>query len=380
MVLNRRVLALAGCLWLAACAPPPSAPLPPPAVLVRSVGAGGPVEALQVFTGEVRARVETDLSFRIGGKLVERRVDAGARVARGAELARLDPQDARLAAGAAEAAAAAAAAELALAQSEFERARELHGRQFISASALDTRRTAVRAAEMRHRQMQAQAAAAGNQAAYTVLHADADGVITAALAEAGQVVAAGQPVLRLARPDEREILIHVPENLALAFAPGTPARVSPWAQSGRQYPAVVREVSPAADAATRTYALRVAVPAADDGLPLGATASVAFVRANATGLLLPLSAVARDGNGAAIWVVADDNRVHRVAVEVAEWREDGALLRSGLPQPARVVLAGVHRLVEGAEVRPVEDGAPVQLDAHRDLPAAAPDSPQDARL
>lgn len=367
MVLNRGLRALAACALLSACAPPPPAPMAPPAVLVRSIGAGGPVQALQVFTGEVRARVETELAFRIGGKLVERRVDAGARVVRGAELARLDAQDARLAAGAAQAAAAAAGAELALAQSEFERARELHGRRFISASALDARRTALRAAEMRHRQLQAQAAAAGNQASYTVLHADADGVVTASLAEPGEVVAAGQPVLRLARPDEREVLIHVPENLALAFAPGTPARVSPWAQPEREYAARVREVSPAADAATRTYALRVAVAGADDALPLGATASVAFARAETAGLLLPLAAVTRDQDGAAIWVVGEDDRVHRRAVDVAQWREDGALLRSGLAQPARVVLAGVHRLVEGARVRPVEDGAPVQLDAHRNV-------------
>lgn len=372
----RRCLLPVACVLAAACSPPPAAPTPPPTVLVRSIGAAGAVDAVQLYTGEVRARVETDLAFRIGGKLVERRVDAGAVVARGAELARLDPLDARLAASAAAAGVAAAEAELTLARSEFERARELQGRQFISASALDARRTALSAAEMRLRQMRAQAATAGNQERYTVLRADANGVITASLAEAGQVVAAGQPVLRLARPDEREVLIHVPENRARAFPPGTPAQVRPWAEPAREYPGQVREVAPAADAVTRTYALRVAVPTADDALALGATASVAFARAELAGVLLPLAAVTQSEGVASVWVVGADDRVQRLPVEVAEWREDGALLRAGLPAEARVVLSGVLRLVEGEQVRPVEEGAPVRLDAQRSTAALAGEAAQ----
>lgn len=367
----RRSLLPVACVLASACSPPPAVPASPPTVLVRSMAAAGAVDAVQVYTGEVRARVETDLAFRIGGKLIERRVDAGTVVARGAELARLDPLDARLAASAAAAGVAAAEAELTLARSEFERARELQGRQFISASALDARRTALSAAEMRLRQMRAQASTAGNQERYTVLSADADGVVTASLAEAGQVVAAGQPVLRLARPDEREVLIHVAENRARAFPPGTPAQVRPWAEPAREYAGRVREVSPAADAATRTYALRVAVPAADDALALGATASVAFARTDLAGVLLPLAAVSESDGQASVWVVDANQRARRLAVEVAEWREDGALLRAGLPADARVVLSGGLRLVEGAEVRPVEEGAPVRLDAQRR--AAQPD-------
>ncbi|MFB1030691.1 MAG: efflux RND transporter periplasmic adaptor subunit, partial [Thauera sp.] len=202
---------LAGLSVLAACsAPAPHTP-PPPAVLVRSVDAASAPPAAQVYAGEVRARIESDLGFRIGGKLVERLVDVGAEVAAGAPLALLDAQDVRLALASAQAAAAAAESDLALARSEFARARELQARNFISSSSLDARRTALQAAEARLRQARAQAEVAANQAGYARLEAPAAGVVTAVLAEPGQVVGAGQAVLRLARPDEREVLIHVPE-------------------------------------------------------------------------------------------------------------------------------------------------------------------------
>ncbi|MDA0235698.1 MAG: efflux RND transporter periplasmic adaptor subunit [Proteobacteria bacterium] len=196
---------LAGLFVLAACsAPAPHTP-PPPAVLVRSFAAANAPPSVQVYAGEVRARVESDLGFRIGGKLVERLVDVGAEVAAGTPLALLDAQDVRLALASAQAAAAAAESDLALARTEFARARELQARNFVSSSLLDARRTALQAAEARLRQARAQAEVAANQAGYARLEAPAAGVVTAVLAEPGQVVGAGQTVLRLARPDEREV-------------------------------------------------------------------------------------------------------------------------------------------------------------------------------
>src|SRR5690606_3279302 len=128
-----------------------------------------------------------------------------------------------------------------------------------------------------------------------------------------------------------------------------------WAAPEREYAASVREVAPAADAATRTYALRVAVPGADAGLPLGATASVMFAvpDADGDGVQLPLAAVTRapgKPDGGTVWVVGEDDRVHPLAVDVLAWREDGALLRADLPAGARLVVAGVHTLVEGETV------------------------------
>ena len=257
---------LAGLFLLAACsAPAPQTP-PPPAVLVRSVDAASAPPAVQVYAGEVRARIESDLGFRIGGKLVERLVDVGADVAAGAPLALLDAQDVRLAQASAQAAAAAAESDLALARSEFVRARDLQARNFVSSSVLDARRSALQAAEARLRQARAQAEVAANQAGYARLEAPAAGVVTAVLAEPGQVVGAGQAVLRLARPDEREVLIHVPEGRATGLVPGSAAQVRPWAAPEREYAGRVREVAPAADAATRTHAVRVAVPGADAAL------------------------------------------------------------------------------------------------------------------
>ena len=361
------LIALAGASLLASCSPPPTGAAPPRAVLVRTVDGAAAPPAVQLYSGEVRARIETDLGFRVGGKLVERRVDVGAEVAAGALLALLDPADARLAASAAQAALAAAEADLALARTEYDRAQALAARQFVSSSVLDARRTALQAAEARLRQARAQAETAANQAAYTRLEAPAAGVVTAVLAEPGQVVGAGQPVFRLARPDEREVLIHVPEGRAAELRPGTPARVRTWAAPAREYTASVREVAPAADPATRTYALRVAVAQADAGLALGATASVAFAAAGG-GVLLPLAAVTRapdKPDGGTVWVVGEDETVRPLAVEVLAWREDGALLRGELPARARLVVAGVHTLVEGETVRAVEEGAPVRLDVAR---------------
>lgn len=370
MHLRTLVTVLAGACLLASCsAPAPESP-PPRAVLVRTLDAAAAAPAVHLYTGEVRARIEADVGFRVGGKLLERKVDVGDEVAAGALLALLDPADARLAADAAQAARAAAEADLALARTEFERAQELAARKFVSTSVLDARRTALQAAEARLRQARAQADAAANQAAYTRLEAPAAGVVTAVFAEPGQVVGVGQPVFRIARPDEREVLIHVPEGRAAQFQPGMAARVRTWAAPEREYAASVREVAPAADAVTRTYALRVAVAQADAGLPLGATASVLFAATDAAhgSVLLPLAAVTRvpgAPDGGTVWVVGEDERVRPVGVDILAWREDGALLRAGLPARSRLVVAGVHTLVEGETVRAVEEGAPVLLDVKR---------------
>lgn len=363
--MKNAVAPLAFVALVAACSGPPPAEPPPRAVLVRTVADGAVAPSLQLYTGEVRARHETDLAFRIGGKLVERRVDVGARVARGELLARLDPQDVQLAANAAAARVAAAQADLSLARAELVRSESLQARNFISASALDSRRTAVQAAEARLRQARAEAASAGNQTGYAALVADHEGIVTATPAEAGEVVAAGQAVLRVARPDEREILIHVPESRIRELAEGTVATVRPWAEPGRTYPARVREIAPAADATTRSYAVRVAVGADDEALPLGATASVAFAVAADAQAILPLPAVTRIDGRATVWIVDEDSRTQPLEVETGAFREDGVVVRAGLPAGARVVVAGVHRLVAGETVRVVDEAAPVALDVKR---------------
>lgn len=349
---------------LAACSKEPEPAMPPRAVLVKSVDQAT-VGAAARLSGEVRARHEADLAFQVGGKLVERRVDVGAPVKKGQILGRIDPQDVNQAAAAARAAVTAAESDLALARAELERTRELRARNFVSASVLDERTTSFRAAEARLAQARAQAGVAANQAAYARLVADADGVVTAVLAEPGQVVGAGQAVLRVARQGEREILVFLPESRRREVAVGAAAQIRPWAEAGRSYAGKVREVAPAADPATRTYAVRVSVPAADEALPLGATAVVLLSGEEAVQVLLPLPAVSRRGDAASVWVVDGDGTVQPRQVEVAAYREDGVVVKGGLAATDRVVVAGGHTLVPGQKVRPVDATAPVALDVKR---------------
>ncbi|WP_341743744.1 efflux RND transporter periplasmic adaptor subunit [Azonexus hydrophilus] len=350
-------------LLVSACSPPPAAPPVPRAVLVRTLGAADAAQA-QVYSGEVRARHESELSFRVGGKVLERKVDAGAQVQAGQLLARLDPQDARLSSSAAAAQVAAAEAEAGLARAEFKRSEALLQRNFISASALDLRRSALDAAEARLRQAQAQAASTANQQAYTELLADSAGVITDVSVDAGQVVAAGQRVLRLARPGEREVLVHVPESRLAGLVVDAPATVRLWMAPERSLSGRVREVSPSADRATRTYAVRVAIADADD-LPLGATATVALADGGPAQLALPLAAVTQREGKATVWLVDAQQKVVPQTVEIAALREDAAILKTALPAGSRVVVAGVHRLIEGESVRPLEAGSAPALDVRR---------------
>ncbi|MDQ8022604.1 MAG: efflux RND transporter periplasmic adaptor subunit [Moraxellaceae bacterium] len=368
--MKHAVLVLLPSLLLAACnKPEPPPPAPRPVVVVNAGDEAG--HGLRLYSGEVRARHEVDIGFRVGGKIVERKVSAGEAVKRGQLLARLDAQDLRLSDNAARAAVAAAEADVTLARAEFQRAETLVSQRFVSASALDSRRNQLQAAEARLRQVQAQAGVQGNQVSYSALLADRDGVIVAAPAEAGQVVAAGQVVVRLADPREREILIWVPETRIAQVKVGQPAFVRPWNAQERTLPGSVREVAAAADTTTRTYAVRIAVPGADDSLPLGATAGVGFPVEEKVAIALPLPAVQRAAGGAGstgpthVWVVGADDIAQPRKVEVAAWRDELAVIASGVQPGERVVVVGAHALTAGEKVRPVAQSAPVALDVKR---------------
>jgi multidrug efflux system membrane fusion protein len=330
------------CLLLAACgeAPPPA--LPPPIVLTLVAGATDGQSA-HTYSGEVHARYEMPLAFRIGGKLLERKVDAGARVRAGELLARLDPADVALQSAQAD-------AQRALAEADVRRYRDLYAKKFVSAAALDAKETAYRAAA-------AQAGIARNQAAYADLRADSAGVVAAVLAEPGQVVAAGQPVFRLARDGEREAAIDLPETVVDGLAPGAEAEVMLWAD-GKRYHGRVRELSPAADPATRTFAARVTILDADDAVGLGMTARVRFVRPGDAAITVPVAAVfQQDGSpGAAVWVVGKDDSLALRPVSVGAYTDAGATITGGLNPGERIVAAGVHKLVAGEKVRIAADG------------------------
>lgn len=328
---------------LAACSAPPPPPAVPKLVRTLKVGAGNTAQE-RTYSGEVRARIETALGFRVGGKLVERRVDAGSSVTAGQVLARLDPADTGLQAAQAE-------AQRALAEAEFKRFRDLRDKSFISASALDAKETAFKAAE-------AQAALAKNQAGYTTLVADRAGLIGQVLAEPGQVVGAGQPVFRMAPDGEREVAIALPETDVASLKPGQAAEVTLWAGSaaltGR-----VREIAPVADPVTRTYAVRIALKDADPRLPLGMSATVRFPAPAGTSssLLVPLGALHQQGAQAAVWLVGADQTVSLKPVTIARYTDSGAVISAGLAGGERIVAIGANRLTAGEKVRVVAEAA-----------------------
>lgn len=335
----KKLLLLAAVPLLAACGeklPPADVVVAGPKLVKAMKVSPGDTPSESRYSGEVRARYESVLGFRIGGKLTTRLVDAGTRVKAGQPLARLDPTDARLGAAQAEANAALAAAD-------YKRAMELRDKNFVSQAALDARASAARAAE-------AQAHLAANQASYATLTADASGVVSAVLAEPGQVVAAGQPVFRVARNGEREVAIALPETALATVRVGSPATVTLWAD-GKVFNGKVREIAPSADPATRSFATRISLMGAAPALPLGMSATVSFSRASGDALIVPLAAIFQQGNRPAVWVIGKDNAVELRPVEVARYEDAGALVSAGLNEGETIVAAGAFKLSAGETVR-----------------------------
>lgn len=336
------------------------ADVPRPVLVVHPVAEDGRADA--AYAGEVRAREESALAFRVGGKLVRRLVDVGDRVHAGQLLAELDPGDLQLQAQAAQAQLAAAQAELARAGADRARFAKLAQQQLVSRSALDAQDAAYAAAAGQVRAIRAQLDVARNQAAYAQLRAPRDGAIASRQAEAGQVVAAGQPVFVLAADSGREVAFAVPEGAVASVHAGDPVTVELWNTPGARLQGTVRELAPAADPQTRTYAARATLADAA-AVTLGQSARV-FVDGHAGDrpLGVPLAAVQRGaGNVTAVWVVDPATRELRlVPVRLGTWDEDRVPVLSGLRAGDWVVAAGGHLLREGEVVAPVDrDNRPV---------------------
>jgi membrane fusion protein, multidrug efflux system len=258
-----------------------------------------------------------------------------------------------LSAQAAQAQLAAAENDFRFAEAELGRSRDLLTRGFISRTAFDAKDSAFGVARARVQQARAQDAIAGNQSGYATLVAHSAGVVTAVSAEAGQVVSAGQAVIRLAQPEEKEVWINVPESRLGEVRAATTLSASLWAAPDVRYRARVREISASADAVTRTFQVKVALPDADAAVRLGMTANVLLHHARARPTAkVPLAALgSRDGKPV-LWVVDDKARAQPRAVEVAEYLADGAAILGGVAEGARVVVAGVHKLEPGVAVAP----------------------------
>lgn len=356
---------------LAACSAPP-----PPKEAVRPVQLTqvtiGAADNASVFAGEVKPRHEADLGFRIGGKIVARSVDVGAHVKKGQVLARLDPADVGLQAEAAKAQVAATETEFKFAQAEYERYQNLFKEKFISASALDAKRNTLDANRAKYEQARANLAVSQNQASYAALVASEDGVVTTVNAEPGQVVTAGQSVVRIAREEAREVAISVPENRIAELKNAQALIVALWAQPGKQYRGRVREISPAVDPTTRTFAVRVTIDDADASVQWGMTANVGVMAVTESSVaLLPLTSIYHHEGKPAVWRYDPaSGQVAISPVQIGQYREDGVLVTSGVRNGDWIVTAGVHKLIPGQVVRPYEGAAaavraPVERTASR---------------
>ena len=345
--------------FLAACGSGEKVSQPPRPVLVARADAatGHGADGLSAYAGEIRAREEAALSFRVGGKLVRRLVDVGDRVRKGDLLAELDPGDLRLQVEALQAELAAADAQLARARADHARTASLSRDQLVSRSALDQQTAALRAAEGQARAARAQFDLSRNQAAYSQLRAPQDGVVASRQVEAGQVVAAGQPVFGLAADGGREVAFALPESGIRDFKVGQAVVIELWSTQGERIPGRIREIAPAADPQARTYAARATLEGDAARVDLGQSARV-YIPAALSGdaLRLPLSALHRGDKGqAVIWTVDPKvNKARRVPVRIGPYAADGVAVLSGLKPTEWVVMAGGHLLHEGQDVVPVD--------------------------
>lgn len=312
-------------------------------------------------TGPVVPRTEVQAGFRVAGRIAARLVQVGDRVEPGQVLARLDPVDLDLSLKAAEARLAQAVAQDVQAAADLKRYTPLLASGTIAQAQFDRVKAAADAAAAQRREAMSSLDMARNQRAYGALTLDQGGIVTELLADAGQVVAAGQTVLRIATDLGREVAIDVSEADVARLKVGDVGQVVFWADRQVTLPGTIREITPAADPASRTFRLRLSLPAAatdDDAVRLGMTAQVRFPDAGAPSLaLLPSSALFQDGDRPAVWVLAASrDRVLLRPVEVAGYRQDGVLVKAGLQAGELVVTAGAHRLDAGLPVR-VWDGS-----------------------
>jgi RND family efflux transporter MFP subunit len=310
--------------------------------------------AAREFVGVVHARYESDLGFRVSGKIISRHANVGDRVRTGDVIAQLDPQDLRLQVESAEAELAAATSNLTQAAADLERYTTLKARGFAAIAEYDRKKAANDEAEGRLSRARRSLDLARNQLAYADLKADADGVITSTRAEPGQVVAIGQTVATLARRGEKEAVVALPETW-LGEVRQSKATVRLWSDSQRSLDAKLRELSPQADPTTRTYAARFTILKADDNVALGMTATVTLTRsAESQVAKLPLSAVLNRGHGPSVYVVNDAGALMLQPVTVASFNANEALVTSGVKDGDKVVTLGVQTLEAGLKVRTVE--------------------------
>ena len=302
------------------------------------------------YAGEVRGRFETQLAFQASGRIVKRNIELGSHVNTGDVLMQIDPKDIEQNTNNTAAQLAAAQAQLDLAAKNMERYQKLYDQQAISRLQLDKIQLQYQSAQAAYRQAAAMYAQSSNMLGYTMLVANAPGVISSIYADAGQVISAGQPAATLVQDGEREIEISIPENRIQEIKNVQDIKVHFWALNHTIVDGKLRELSPMADATTKTYKARISLLNPPQDIALGMTASVAMNTGQQIAVMLPLSAIYQTQNQPFVWVV-QDNKVQLRAVTVGELSGDKVQILSGLQTGDCVVTAGVHKLRENQAVR-----------------------------
>jgi membrane fusion protein, multidrug efflux system len=298
-------------------------------------------------------RSETKLAFRVPGRISQRLVDVGQLVSKGTPLARIDPQDYQLSVAAARSQQVATEIDAKQAESDLRRIEELQRKGFVSEAALEQRRSAAAAAQARVAQAKAQSGAQGNQVGYTTLLASEAGVVVGLDAEVGQIVAAGQTVVRIARQSEKDAVVSVPESMMDQVRKSQPVWLISSALPGKRFEGAVREISPLADAGTRTFAVKVGLVEAQ-ALQLGMSAQAQFgpalAQTNAAQVRIPLSALVNLKGQTIVWLVQENKVVER-RVSTTTTGSDNEVIVDGLRAGDKIVAVGGHLLTANERVQ-----------------------------
>jgi RND family efflux transporter MFP subunit len=340
-------IALAGCNDQVAQKPAPTRPV---LVATAHYEAETPERS---FVGTIRPRIEADVGFRVAGKVAKRLVEVGQTVEVGQPLATLDEVDLKLQAEQAVAELNAATGVVAQAVAAETRAKDLKAKGWTTDAQLDSAKAAADEARARLNRAERSVELTKNSLSYATLEADARGVVTSTLVEPGQVVAAGQTAIRVARFAEKEAVVAIPETLVGRAKAGA-ATVTLWSEPDKKYEARLREISPSADPATRTYLAKFSLPGAGDKVELGMTATLTLSDpATERVARLPLSALFRQGGEASLYVVDDKGDVTLQPVQVKSYESNDVVITGGVDEGARVVALGVQKLDPTMKVKVV---------------------------
>ena len=334
-------------------------------VVVGNAGVTTQVSNTPTYAGTIASSFESDVAFRVPGRIVARAAGLGDRVGAGSPLATLDPEPFRIAARSADASVAAVRAELTQTEDEFARNAPLAAERIVAPAQFDRLRAQRDSTRARLLDAQARAAAARDDLSYATLRAPTSGVITQVSAEVGQYLAPGQVAFRVSRPDVLDAVVDVPESVITSLTPGMPATIA-LGSSNEPIAGRVREVSPAADSATRTYRVKIAL-ASTGAARIGMTAKVNFTfaipagsgeAANRSAFSLPLTAITQAGPRPAVWVVKSSGALELRPVILGEYAENSVTVSAGVRQGERIVTAGVHRLDARQRVKPWDGRLP----------------------